>query len=587
MENKNIKPEKALKTNKKYKLTDLLKPYISLLFFLILLSFISNSITLSLPKIISNTIDNFSTQDGLMKNTLNTFISLSILIFIISYLQGILQAYISEKVAKDLRNDLINKISYQSYLFVQDITPSKLLTRLTLDIDNIKLFISQAIPSLVSSVVLIIGSSILLLMTNWKLAIPVLLIIPTIIFIFFRTMKKVRILFKRTSEIIDKINKTINENIVGSTLVRVLNSQDYEYKKFLELSSESKSNGVKIVSNFALLIPSIIFISNIATLVIFLIGGNFVIQDKMTLGDFSAFNGYLAILFFPILLIGFMSNTITQASMSHSRIAEALEKTKENEKGSVNKDLQGNISVQNLSLKIQDKNVLKDINFEIKALSKTAIIGPTGAGKTQLLYLLTGLINPTEGIIKYDNENLKDYDKDCLYNQIGLVFQDNIMFNTTIRDNICFNKDIKEEDLIKAIKTAELYDFIESLPQKLDTLISERGTSLSGGQKQRLMLARVLVLNPLVLFLDDFTARVDYITEKKILENLKTNYPNITLISITQNIEPIKNYDQIILLMEGELIDKGKHEDLIKRSIEYIQIYDSQRSTNEYELHTN
>ena len=149
---------------------------------------------------------------------------------------------------------------------------------------------------------------------------------------------------------------------------------------------------------------------------------------------------------------------------------------------------------------------------------------------------------------------------------------------------ICFNKNIKEDDLIKSLKTSELYDFIESLPNKLDTYISERGTTLSGGQKQRIMLARVLVMNPKILFLDDFTARVDYNTERKILENIKNNYPNITLISVTQNIEPIKDYDEIILLMEGEIIDKGHHKELMKRSPEYVQIYNSQQSTSTYEL---
>ena len=230
-----------------------------------------------------------------------------------------------------------------------------------------------------------------------------------------------------------------------------------------------------------------------------------------------------------------------------------------------------------------EKSILKDISFDVKAGSKTAIIGPTAAGKTQLLYLLIGLISPTSGVIEYDGRDIDSYDKESLHRQVGFVFQDSIMFNLSLRENIAFSSHVKDEDLEKAIDTAELHDFIDTLPNKLETIVSERGTSLSGGQKQRVMLARALALNPKVLLLDDFTARVDSGTEKKILNNIKKNYPNLTLISVTQKIAPIENYDQIILLMEGETLAKGVHKELIKNSMEYIQIYNSQQSTNNYE----
>ena len=168
---------------------------------------------------------------------------------------------------------------------------------------------------------------------------------------------------------------------------------------------------------------------------------------------------------------------------------------------------------------------------------------------------------------------------------MGFVFQDSILFNLTLRENIAFSKTVRDADLEKAIATAELKEFVDSLPQKLDTVVSERGTSLSGGQKQRIMLARALALNPKVLLLDDFTARVDTQTERKILENVHRNYPAITLISVTQKIASVEDYDQIVLLMEGEVLATGTHKQLMERSPEYVQIYDSQRSTSHYELH--
>ena len=159
------------------------------------------------------------------------------------------------------------------------------------------------------------------------------------------------------------------------------------------------------------------------------------------------------------------------------------------------------------------------------------------------------------------------------------------MFNLTLRENIAFSKTVRDEDLEKAIRTAELKDFIDSLPEKLDTIVSERGTSLSGGQKQRIMLARALALNPQILLLDDFTARVDASTERRILDNVRRNYPGLTLLSVTQKVASVEDYDQIVLLMEGEVLASGSHQELLNTSPEYVQIYDSQRSTSHYELH--
>jgi ATP-binding cassette subfamily B protein len=219
----------------------------------------------------------------------------------------------------------------------------------------------------------------------------------------------------------------------------------------------------------------------------------------------------------------------------------------------------------------------------VKGGTRTAVIGPTAAGKTQLLYLLTGLLSPTSGRILFDGRPIEEYDKAALHRQIGFVFQDATMFNLTVRENIGFSKTVTDADLEKAIATAELKDFIATLPDGLDTVVSERGTSLSGGQKQRIMLARALALNPRVLLLDDFTARVDTATERKILENVHRNYPGLTLLSVTQKIAPVEGYDQIVLLMEGEVLASGTHQQLMDSCPEYVQIYDSQRSTQHYE----
>jgi ATP-binding cassette subfamily B protein len=378
----------------------------------------------------------------------------------------------------------------------------------------------------------------------------------------------------------------ITESILGSALIRLLNTQQAEYMKFLAANTEAKDIGLRILRLFAGMIPIITFATNLATAIILLLGGHFVITGSMSLGDLTAFNSYLFILIFPIILIGFMSNVIAQATASYMRLGGVLNAPEIQKPPGLVRQLHGDIAVKNLSLSFGDRLVLRNVTFSSKAGSRTAIIGPTAAGKTQLLYLLIGLLPPTSGTITYDDQPLDAYDKESLHQQVGLVFQDSVIFNLTLRENVAFNAPAeKNTDLVeKAIATAELGDFIATLPRGVETMISERGTSLSGGQKQRVMLARALALNPRVLLLDDFTARVDATTERKILQNVRDNYPGITLISVTQKIASVMDYDQIILLMEGEVLASGTHQQLMEASPEYVQLFDSQRSTSHFEV---
>ena len=555
-----------------------------MIFCLIAFALLSNAVNLVIPKLISSGIDDFAKGVFSYQKTIIEFLVAAFVILVFTFLQGILQTYASETVARDLRTKLADKISRQSYAFIQQANPSKLLTNLTSDIDSVKLFVSMAIVSLASSVFIIIGASILLLFIDWKLALSVLVIIPIIIGAFFFVFRKVGVLFKKSREVIDWLNKVISESIMGAALVRVLNSQTLEYNKFLDANTQAKNLGISILKLFATLIPVVVFVSNLASLVILALGGHYVITGAMSLGDFAAFSSYLVILIFPIIIIGFISNFVVQASVSYGRICSVLDAEETHDTGTVNTPLTGNIELQDISVIYGDKPVLKNINITLKPETKTAVIGPTAAGKTLLLQLLTGLIQPASGVILFDGININEYNKETFQHQIGFVFQDSVIFNMSLRENIAFNEKVTDESMKKAIDTSELNDFIESLPQGLDTIISERGTSLSGGQKQRVMLARALAIDPKILLLDDFTARVDNQTEQKILDNLARNYPGITLLSVTQKIASVINYGQIILLEEGEILANGTHESLMETSPEYVQIFNSQRSTNHYEL---
>ena len=562
----------------------LLKPYRGLISILVVLTVAANALTLVVPELISRAIDAYTRQTFVLSSVVVEFSVVAFFVFALTYLQAITQTYASERVARDLRTRLAAKIATQSYSSIERLTPAKLLTNLTSDCDGVKLFVSQAVATIIASLFLIVGASVMLLVINWRLGLSVLGVVPVVAGTFFFALRKVRVLFRRGQEAIDWLNRVINESILGATLIRILNSQRFEAEKFSAANTESRDIGLAILRIMSAMIPAITLAVNLATIIILLLGGRQVIFGGLTLGAFTAFNSYLALLIFPIILLGFMSNVMAQASASYMRLSLVLMAPEARHEGTLRLALRGDLTAESVSLAFGDKKALNDVSFSIAAGSKTAIIGPTAAGKTQLLYVLIGLLQPTSGTVTYDGAALCEYDKEALHRQVGFVFQDSILFNLTLRENIAFSADIPDADLEKAIAAAELGEFIKTLPEGLDTVVSERGTTLSGGQKQRVMLARALALNPRVLLLDDFTARVDTTTELAILKNIQEQYPGITLISVTQKIASVENYDQIILLMEGEMLATGTHVQLMETSPEYVQIYDSQRSTNVYEV---
>ena len=561
----------------------MLAPYRGWMALLVALTIGGSAVGLFVPQVIARAIDAFTAGSLDLSASLIRLAGLALGTFVFGNLQNLVQITASERVARDLRERLAAAISQQTYASVQALTPAKLLTNLTSDVDAIKTFVGQTVASLISSVFVIIAASALLLWLNWRLALAVLLVLPLIGATFFLVLRRVRKLFGQVQASIDKLNKVLNENIVGAALVRLLDTQAQEFARFNDVNHQARAASLKILSQFASMIPIITFLTNVATLTILTLGGHFVIAGQMSLGEFTAFNAYLVILIFPIIIIGFTSMSIGQAQASFGRISTVLDAPPPAARGAAAQPLSGAIEVRDLTVAYGERKVLDAVSFRIAPGTRTAIAGPTAAGKSQLLLVMTGLLAPTGGEVLYDGRPIEDYTRDSLHAQIGLVFQDSNLFNLTLRENIAFNTKVDQAALDKAIETAELGAFVAGLPLGLETIVSERGVSLSGGQKQRIMLARALALEPKILFLDDFTARVDLATEARILANVRRNYPQLTLVSITQKLAPVEDYDQIILLMEGEVLAAGAHAELARSSPEYGQILRSQLSTDAYE----
>lgn len=609
-------------------LLKLLKNYRNLAITVLVLGISTNLLALFVPKLSAGIIDTAKGSLGITDVVLNNIYILSgvaLMTFVVAGLQIYFSSIFAEKVAYDIRKDLINKVGDQTFNFISKETPAKLLTLITSDVDAVKGVISQGLVTLLGAVVTLFGAIIFLLNINLKLGLYTVSVIPLLIITFALIFGKLSKLFQEGQENLEKINAIINESIVGASLVRVLSARAEEIKKFAKTNSTTRDIGLNIVKSISALIPAVVFLANMTTIIIVWFGGQAVIEGEFTIGSFSAFLSYAALFIWPLFVLAFVGPMIGRGLVSIKRINSILDSEVEPDTGTYDGEIKGNIEFDHVTLKYKDEAgneriILKDITFKIEAGTKTAIIGPTAAGKTQIFYLMSGMVPPTEGKILVDGRALTEFKNKSFLSHMGLVFQDSIMFNSSFRDNISFGSDSIDtivgadqsahkapatgadqsaqavpasgadqstlnttDNLQKAIQTAELTDFVAELPKGLDTHISERGTSLSGGQKQRIMLARALAINPQILLLDDFTARVDRTTEATILSNVSKNYPDVTLISITQKIEPIQNYDHIIVVMEGELVASGKHEDLLKNSFEYRQIYESQQSTEQNE----
>ena len=292
-----------------------------------------------------------------MPGILFTYLLAAIIIFIFTYLQSVLQTNTSELVARDLRSKVAGKIATQSYAYIEEVNASKLLTNLTADVDSVKMFVSQAIVTIASSLIIIIGACIMLFSINWKLALAIVAIIPIIGGTFFMYYQGSPNIYKGR-EVIDRLNKVINESILGAALIRVINAQQPEYEKFLSLM-RAKNLGMSVLRMFAWLIPIIVFTASLAGITILALGGHFVINSTMTLGEFAAFNSYLSLLIFPIILIGFMSNVIVQSTASYQRINGVLQLPALTDPGTITESVEGNIALNDVSVLYGQKPVLK------------------------------------------------------------------------------------------------------------------------------------------------------------------------------------------------------------------------------------
>lgn len=507
---------------------------------------------------------------------------------IFGYLKEFLYDLLSVRVHEDIKNDLFNHIQKLEFKYFDNMNTGELMSRIGEDVENIWQTIGFGLRLFIENIIYFVVSTVILFKLNFTLALACFIIMIPIGFIAIKLENKFGKSYEDISDQTAKINTTAQENIAGVRLVKAFSREKYEITKFLKMNRsyyDLNMKQAKIIGDF---FPPIEFLTNISLVIMIVFGGYLVMKENITIGVLVAFSGYIWNLIWPMRMLGELIDLLSRNSASAKKIFEIMDREpeiKSKEKSYKNDDLKGDITFNNVSFKYNDEYVLKNINLDIKSGDTVAIMGTTGSGKSTLINLIGRYYDLSEGSIKIDNVDIKDYDLDFLRKNMSIVPQDTFLFSDSIINNIKFsNENAQTKEVEKAASLACALDFIEELEEGLYTEIGERGLGLSGGQKQRISIARALVRNSKVLILDDSTSALDMETEHELLKNLSKRDVKSTTFIIAHRISAVKNADIIIYLENGEIKEKGTHEELLKLKGKYFDIYCNQfKDFNEIE----
>jgi ATP-binding cassette, subfamily B, multidrug efflux pump len=498
--------------------------------------------------------------------------------------QSYLAEAVSQGVAYDLRNKIFSKIQNLSFSFHDQAQTSQLLTRVTSDIDQIRTFVGTSLIQVVGGVVTLVSISVVLLVMNWQLALISLTAVPIAAWLMAQFISRNNKFFRQVQEQLSNLNAVLQENLLGIRVVKAFVRESTERSRYTTLNDGLVKANMKTITAIRNTFPLIFLLSNLVTLSVFGYGGAQVIGHKFSIGELVAFNSYLALILQPILLIGFAAPAIAQAAASAERVYEVVDAEVEirDRPGAVPFDTcGGRITFENVSFRYPGATTetLKEVSFETKSNELIAVLGMTGSGKSTIMNLIPRFYDVTKGAVRIDGRDVKSFTLKSLRSRIGIVFQETTLFSGTIRENIAYAKpDATLEQVIEVAKTAQMHDFISSLPDGYETIVGERGVGLSGGQKQRIAIARTLLTDYSILILDDSTSAVDAKTAAQIQAELDSlmHQKACTTFVVAQRISTVQNADRIFLMDKGRLVAQGTHEELMQTSSLYGVILESQ-----------
>ena len=566
------------------KLSKYLKPHILFALLAPICMFVEVAGELLLPQIMAEIVD-----VGIAEKNTEFIVTRSLFMLLISILGifggvgcGVFSSKASQNFGSDLRLEMFKKIQTFSFVNLDKFQISSLITRLTNDITQVQQVVISFLKMLIRSPLLFIGSLFMAFSINPKLTNILFAAVIILIIITALIIKKGAVLFEIVQKKLDSVNTIIRENLSGVRVVKAFVRSDLEKKKFKISNEELKDYTIKAFRIMTTIIPVMMIILNITTILVLWFGGKEIENDVMEKGDLMAYITYITQMLMSLMMTGMAIMTLSRGGASINRINEILD-TEPDIVNSPNpiKDAinEGSVEFKNVSIKYPNSSgdlILENINFTAKKGETIGILGETGSGKSTFVNLIPRLYDVTEGEILIDGKNIKEMDISYLREEIGIVLQKAILFSTTIKENIKWgNKNASDEEVYEAAKKSQAYDFIMNMPDKFDTELGQMGVNLSGGQKQRISIARTLIKNPKILILDDSTSAVDTQTEAKIQKVLR-NMKNTTKLIIAQKISSVINADKIIIISDGKIVASGNHNELIKTSKIYKDIYDSQ-----------
>lgn len=557
----------------RYKLV-LLVPSISMLLVIIACMFEPYFQKLFIDKVIANG------ERNLIPYLIGGILIINIIKALFGYIKEYLFDYLSVKVTKDLKEDLFNHIQRLPFKYFDTMNTGELMSRIGEDVENIWRTISFGLRLFFENALYFIFSTVILFYLNWKLALACLVIMLPIAIIAMKLEKKMLDSFEQISDQGAIINTTAQENIAGVRLVKAFGREKHEILKFLKMNKQNyklNMEQAKIIADF---FPPIELLTNISLVIMVALGGALVITKEISLGTLVAFSGYIWNLIWPMRMLGWLTNMIAQNNASANKIFKIMDiepAIKDSENPVSPALLKGNIKFKNVSFKYREEEILKNVDLDIPAGSTVALMGTTGSGKTSIINLLGRYYDVSEGKVLIDGIDVRNIKLDILRNSISIVPQDVFLFSDTIEENIRFgNRNATDEELLQASTLACASEFISELSDGYATIIGERGLGLSGGQKQRISIARALVRKAPILILDDATSALDMETEFQLLKNLNTLNNSSTVFIIAHRISAVKNADIILFLDNGQVVEKGTHEELLKLKGKYYEVYKEQ-----------
>jgi len=535
-----------------------------------------------------NAVANLVTKKDLFFQLLIAMILLTFLRTLIVYMVCMDVEHVSQKVLYRIRTYLFDKIECQDMKFYSTFRTGDLMTRLTGDLDAVRHMVAWVIRTIVESLSLLGATAVYFLYMDWRLALSMLAIAPFIFLIIILFKNKVAPRHKALREKLAQMNTAAQENISGNRVVKAFAREDYEIGKFNECNTEYSQTNKKTAMTWLTYYPYVESFANLMPVVLLAVGGMFIINKQISMGEYVAFSGLIWAIANPMRQLGNIMNEFQRFSAAADKVMEIYYSEPEivDKPDAIDKEERfcGKVEFKNVSFQYADGNlpVLHNVSFVVNPGETVAIMGETGCGKTSLIQLIPRFYEPTEGEVLVDDINVQDMKLHQLRKNIGLATQDVLLYSDTIDGNIAYgDSHIKQEEVVKFARYSAASEFIAKMPEGYDTIVGERGVGLSGGQKQRISLARALAVKPAILILDDTTSAVDMETEKQIQHSLnELDFP-CTKIIIAQRISTTKFADKILVLQDGHITESGTHDELVAKKGYYYSLVKLQTGEEE------